>query len=155
MIYAIDSEFEKIWNLFCNTSKYQAVLNSIKKYRKSSASEIYQKELLKELGLRRVELNDLLNELYTEFQDAFTKENAYEIKDTVIWLFPKEGMKMWVIRVDELAYLPRIGETVFLPSLTRDHIGASYFDVHEIIHQIEAGVHTIEIHMNGRRNSDI
>lgn len=155
LIYAIIYEFEKIWELFSKIPKYQALLKAIKKYRKSSASEIYQKKLLKDLGLRRVELNDLLNELYAEFQDTFAKENAYEIKNTVIWLFPKEGMKMWVISVDKLAFLPRIGETIFLPSLTRDHVGASYFEVHEIIHQIEAGVHTIEIHMDGRKNSEI
>lgn len=155
MIYAIDSEFEKIWELFSNISKYQALLKTIKKYKKSSVPEIHQKDLIKELGLKRVELNDLLNELYVEFQDAFANEKAYEIKDTIIWLLPREGMNMWVISVDNLAEIPRIGETVFLPSLTRDHIGASYFKVNEIIHEIEAGVHIIEIHMSDRRNSDI
>jgi len=155
LIYAFIYEFEKIWDLFCNTSKYKALLNSIKKYRKSSVSEIYQKDLIKELGIQRVELNNLLNELYAEFQNTFINEKAYEIKNTVIWLLPGQGMNGWPISVEELAFLPRIGETVFLPSLTRNHVGASYFKVHEIIHQIEAGVHTIEIHMNGRRKSDI
>ena len=154
-MYAVDTEFEKIWELFSKIPKYQALLKAIKKYRKSSVSDIYQKDLIKELGLQRVELNNLLNELYAEFQWAFANERAYEIKDTIIWLLPGQGMTGWVFRIDQLAYIPRIGETVFLPSLTRDHIGASYFDVHEIIHHIEAGVHTIEIHMNGRRKSDI
>lgn len=125
------------------------------RYRGSIASDIYQKDLIKEVGIQRVELNNLLNELYTEFQWAFVNERAYEIKDTIIWLLPGQGMTGWVFRIDQLAYIPRIGETVFLSSLTRDHIGASYFEVHEIIHQIEAGVHTIEIHMNGGKNSDI
>jgi hypothetical protein len=97
----------------------------------------------------------LLNELYVEFQGAFVNEKAYEIKDTIIWLFPRGGMNTWVISVDHLMEIPRIGETVFLPSLTRDHIGASYFKVNEIIHEIEAGIHTIEIHMIDSRNSDI
>ena len=155
LIYAIIYEFEKIWELFSKIPKYRAILKAIKKYRKSSVSDIYQKDLIKELGLQRVELNSLLNELYAEFQWAFANERAYEIKDTIIWLLPGQGMTGWAFRIDQLEYIPRIGETVYLPSLTRDHIGASYFDVHEIIHEIEAGVHTIEIHMNGRRNSDI
>ena len=78
LIYAFIYEFEKIWDLFCNTSKYKALLNSIKKYRKSSVSEIYQKDLIKELGIQRVELNDLLNELYAEFQWTFANERVYE-----------------------------------------------------------------------------
>ena len=51
-----------------------------------------RKGLINELGVQRVELNDLLNELYTEFQNAFADEKSYEIKDTVIWLLPGQGM---------------------------------------------------------------
>ena len=48
--------------------------------------------MINELGVQRVELNDLLNELYAEFQNAVVDEKSYKIKDTVIWLLPGQGM---------------------------------------------------------------
>lgn len=71
---------------------------------------------------------------------------AYTIHKVEIQLLINDGTQNWVVSPNKLRDVPRIGETLYVPTFTRDHIGASYFRVHELIHDISEGKHVIEIH---------
>ncbi|MEX2595755.1 MAG: hypothetical protein WEC59_02410, partial [Salibacteraceae bacterium] len=133
---------------FGSDERYSALLNVLKEFRDSGNTSPYQKEILQKLNLKREDLITLMNRLYQDFQYILITEKTYPITENNILLLPVSGNDTWVIEVNHLISIPRIGETVYLPSLTSDHQGASYFRVEEIIHHIESGVHSIEIHMN-------
>lgn len=149
IIYPLVSEIDSLWKHFGSDPRYTELLTFLKEFEDSENYSPYQKDLLKALNMKRQELNTLMNELYLEFQELMSGDKAYPIKNTNILLLPRSGDEMWIVGVDQLSVIPRIGETVYLPSLTRAEFSSSYFDVKQIIHHIENGLHTIEIHMNG------
>lgn len=147
VINPIMSEIDSLHKHFESDPRYTELLTYLKEFQDNESYSPYQKDLLKVLKMKRQELNTLLNVLYREFQELMSRDKAYLIEDTNIILLARSNYNVFIVGIDQLSVIPRIGETVFLPSLTKEEFSASYFEVKEIIHHIETGIHTIEIHM--------
>ncbi|WP_409028942.1 hypothetical protein [Gracilimonas sediminicola] len=132
---------------FGDNYKYAELLAVLNAYIFKNNDFPFQKELLKSLKLKREELVQLMNELYRDFQDLMSKRESYIIQDTEIQFIARDSPEIWIVSPANLKILPRLGDTVYLPTLTRDHKGASYFKVDEIIHEISGGKHLMEIHL--------
>ncbi|MCG2587760.1 hypothetical protein [Rhodohalobacter sulfatireducens] len=141
-------EFQFLDKFLGDKSKYAPLFTELRKYQSEENSPPLQKDLLKALGMNRISLMELMNELFEEFQRQLWSPKAYNIKETEIWLLAVSNNEMEIVGIESLEWIPRIGETVFLHSLIPVKFGSSYFTVNEIIHEIGGGVHKIEIHMH-------
>lgn len=148
LVYPITYELDNLNKYFGNSRKYSELLNTLNLCFEETDEFPYQKDLLKSLKMKREALVELMNELYEDFQEFMTNEQSYSINETIILFIVTGISEIWIVGPNELKCIPRIGETVFLPTLTRDHEGASYFKVEGIIHEITGGKHIIEVHMN-------
>lgn len=151
--YPIVNELDILNQHFGASGKYAELLNALTAYITQYNEFPYQKELLKKLKLKRVELVELMNEMYWDFQDLMSHREAYIIQDTEIQFIIRDSPQIWIVSPTKLKILPRLGDTIFLPTLTRDHEGASYFKVDEIIHEISGGKHVVEIHLKSPHKS--
>lgn len=147
LIYPFTHELVSLTKHFGDTDKYADLLAVLNTYITKHNEFPLQKELLKSLKLRRAELVELMNELYRDFQDLMSHREAYIIQDTEIQFIAKDSPQIWIVSPANLKILPRLGETIFLPTLTRDHQSASYFKVNEIIHELSGGKHVVEVHL--------
>lgn len=145
--YPFTEEIDKLMKCFGDTEKYAQLLDVLSTYMTENNEFPYQKELLKRLSYSRANLVELMNDLYKDFQDFMSHNEAYTIHKTEIQFILRDKDQVWILGPGNLKILPRIGETVYLPSLTRDHQGASYFKVDEIIHEISGGKHIMEVHL--------
>lgn len=148
LIYPLTKEIEVITKNFGNYTKYTELLNVFNATLAEEDKLPYQKDLLKMLRIKRADLVELMNNLYQDFQDLMSNKEAYTIQETEIQFIVTDEDQIWIVGPESLNIIPRIGETVYLPTLTRDHRGASYFKVKEIIHEISGGKHITEIHMS-------
>ena len=147
--YPFTTEINVLTEHFGDTDKFGELLSVLNANITKHDEFPLQKELLKSLRLKRAELVELMNELYRDFQDLMSQREAYIIQDTEIQFIVRDSPQIWIVSPANLKILPRLGETIFLPTLTRDHQGASYFKVDEIIHDISGGKHVMEIHLMG------
>ncbi|WP_409028823.1 hypothetical protein [Gracilimonas sediminicola] len=145
--YPLITELENLKDKFGENDKYAELLSVLNAYITKHNEFPYQKELVKSLRIKRVELVGLMNDLYHDFQDLMSHREAYLIQDTEIQFIVRDSPQIWIVSPANLKILPRLGETIFLPTLTRDHQGASYFKVDEIIHEISGGKHVMEVHL--------
>ena len=145
--YPFTTEFVALEKHFGNNDEYAELLKLLSRYIAEQSEFPFQKDLLKSLRLKRKELMQLMNKLYRDFQDLMSKREAYVIQDTEIQFIARNSPEIWIVSPANLKILPRLGDTVYLPTLTRDHNGASYFKVDEIIHEISGGKHLMEIHL--------
>lgn len=148
LTYPFTTEIDVLKEHFGESDKYAGLLSMLNVYIAKHDEFPLQKELLKSLKLKRAELVELMNELYRDFQDLMSHREAYIIQDTEIQFIVRDSPQIWIVSPANLKILPRLGDTVYLPTLTRDHNGASYFKVDEIIHEISGGKHVMEIHLN-------
>ncbi len=139
-------ELNTLQKHFGSNPRYATLLNELDIHVSKHNELPYQKDLLRILPLKRLELIKLMNELYRDFQQFMSEKGAYIINETEIQFIINDSPQMWVVSPDKLTIIPRIGESIHIPTLTRDHIGASYFRVKEIIHDISEGKHVVEIH---------
>lgn len=145
--YSFTTESDILIEHFGDTDKYAELLSVLNANISKHNEFPYQKELLKSLKLKRQELVELMNELYRDFQDLMSHREAYAIQNTEIQFIARDSSEVWIVSPANLKILPRLGETIFLPTLTRDHQGTSYFKVDEIIHEISGGKHVMEVHL--------
>lgn len=151
LIFAFNCELSLITRLFENDPKYSSLIRELAEYEYDDDSHhIYQKDLLEKLSLSRTSLMELMNNLYKDFSMKLCQPNAYAISDTEIWLLVKFQDDYWVIGIDGLTNIPRVGED-FLISFIKNGYGSSVMGtVKQVEHQFESGKHTINIYMESR-----
>lgn len=102
-----------------------------------------QKDILKRLGLKREELMVHMNDIYQLFLDRVS--NGYPIAHTEIHLnLFSYGDGYHFIKLKDLQYLPRVGETIRVP-FARAFYGSVSATVTDIDHEFENGKHIISI----------
>lgn len=74
----------------------------------------YQKDLLKILDMSRTQLMNLMHKLYNDFQTEMCNPGAYQISDTEIWFLIKSRENYWVVGMNGLKVIPRIGDRFFV-----------------------------------------
>jgi hypothetical protein len=82
--YPFTEEIDSIFQHFGQTKKYKELLYAINTFSIKLNGFPYQKDLLKKLSLKRGELVDLMNDLYRDFQNLMSEEEAYCIHETEI-----------------------------------------------------------------------
>jgi len=103
-----------------------------------------QKEILKKLGMKRVELMAHLNDIYQMFLESVS--DGYAITHTEIHLnLFSYGDGYHFLKLKELHYLPRVGETIQVP-FARTFYGRVAATVTEVAHEFENGKHVVSIH---------
>lgn len=144
-------EIRTIYNLFKNDQKYERLLEELKKYDIEDGGPLpYQKDLLKTLGMSRIQLMNLMHELYGDFNKSLSKPKAYQISDTQITLcIETRDENYWSIGLDGLKFIPGKGETFTIPFI-RSEWSRGYFHVEKVAHVLEKGVHYINIFMNDK-----
>lgn len=147
--YILVAVLEKqiICDLFEGNEKYERLLQEIKKYDIKRDGLPYQKDLLKSLNMRRTELMNLMKDLYEDLQTKLCSPNAYNITGTEIWLFAKSTEEYWLIGLDKLDVIPRVGDHFTMQLLRGEKFSGCYFKVEEIFHEIRSGIHSIQIHL--------
>ena len=148
LIFAIVSELPLLTRLFEKDPNYSSLIRELTEYEYDDDNHLpYQKDLLKKLSLSRTALMELMNDLYEDFSMKLCQPNAYTISDTEIWLLVKFQDDHWVIGIDGLTTIPRVGEDFFI-SFIKDGYGSSVMGtIKDIEHQLETGKHTINIYM--------
>ncbi|MEX0684371.1 MAG: hypothetical protein WD098_00085 [Balneolales bacterium] len=146
LIYVFIQEYSTISRFFSSDKKYEALILELGKHNQKSEDLPFQKDLLKVLNLPRTDLISLMNDLYSDFDMRLGDTNAYLMAKTEISLILSSFDKVWVVGVNQLEVIPRIGETMLL-TFIRDAYGPGYFIVEDIIHEIQDGVHRIEVHL--------
>lgn len=94
--------------------------------------------------MSRTQLMSLMQRLYQDFHEILFKPNAYSITDTEFWLYVKTRDDYWPIGIKNMESIPRKGE-----SFTVEFVGelwdGRYLKVESVTHEIENGVHRINI----------
>lgn len=144
-------EFQTIYDLFKNDQKYESLLGELKKYNIEDRGPLpYQKDLLKILDLSRTQLMNLMHGLYNDFKKKLRKPKAYQISDTQITLCVEtRDENYWSIGLDGLKFIPNKGETFNIPFI-RSEWSWKIFNVKKVAHELEQGVHHINIFMDDK-----
>jgi len=140
-------ENKVLHKLFEGNKRYTKLLQELMKYDLDDEEPLpLQKDLLKNLGVSRTKLMNLMEELYEDFHKRLFSPNAYPIFDTEVWLFVNTWDDYWPIGIHNLKFIPRTGD-----KFTVDFIGelghARYLFVESVTHEIENGIHRINIHL--------
>jgi len=140
-------ENKVLQKLFKGKKRYANLLQELLKYDMSNDEPLaLQKDLLENLGMSRTKLMNLMEELYEEFHKRLFTPNAYPIFDTEVWLFINTRDDYWPIGIKGLEFIPSKGD-----DFTVEFIGelwdARYLRVKSVTHQIENGIHRINIHL--------
>jgi len=130
--------------LFKDDKRYEQLLDVVDKYASENEGLPYQKDLLKSMKMSRTNLMDLMQGLYEEFQTKLCSQNAYKVTNTEIWLLINSREDYWVIGVDRLNTIPRVGDS-FTIEFIRGEWGGQYFEVKKVSHELENGIHKIDI----------
>lgn len=133
--------------LFEGNKRYTKLLRELMKYDLDDDEPLpLQKDLLESLGVSRTKLMNLMEELYEDFHKRVFNPNAYPIFDTEVWLFINTRHDYWPIGLTNLEFIPREDD-----SFTVEFIGelwdARYLTVKSVTHEIENGIHRINIHL--------
>lgn|SRR5690625_2876372 len=92
----------------------------------------------------------IMRQLYNDFLKIIRTNKGYKIRETQVWYRLNSFEDYWVIGVDNLDRLPRVGETVNV-SFLRNYIERSpTCVVIDVCHELENGTHIIDIHMEDR-----
>lgn len=145
LIFAIVSELPLITRLFEKDSKYDSLIRELIEYEYNDDNHLpYQKDLLEKLALSRTALMELMNDLYEDFSIKLSDPKAYTISDTEIYLIVKIRDDLWVVGIDGLTTIPRVGEDFLIPFI-KERYGSVMATVKEVEHEICTGKHTINI----------
>ena len=86
-----------------------------------------------------------MREMYDDFCLGISRDGTYPIKETEIVVCASSVYDNdWILRPDQLAFLPNIGDWITIPFF-RDQFGGGVFKVKEISHVIENQKHIITI----------
>lgn len=109
----------------------------------------YQKDLIKELNISKARRMSLVQDMYEEFQRRICNPKAYKVTTTQVWLLVRSREDYWVIGVDGLKTIPREGDD-FVINFVRVEFGGRNFKVESVHHELEDGVHKIDISLCDR-----
>lgn len=140
-------ENKVLHKLFEGNKRYTKLLEELMKYDMNDDEPFpLQKDLLENLGVSRTKLMNLMEELYEDFHKRLFNPNAYPIFDTEVWLFINTRDDYWPIGIKDLEFIPNKGD-----DFTIEFIGelwdARYLRVESVTHEIENGIHRINIHL--------
>lgn len=138
-------ENKVLLELFQGNERYARLLQELGKYDINDDEPLpLQKDLLNKLEMSRTQLMNLMQGLYQDFHKRLFNPNAYPVLNTEIWLFVKTKDDYWPVSIKNMKFIPRKGE-----NFTVEFIGelwdARYLTVESVIHEIENGVHRINI----------
>ena len=91
-----------------------------------------------------------MRQLYDDFQEKIKTNRGYKIRETQIWYRLNSFEDYWVIGVDNLQRIPRIEESVKVTFLKNYIKYSPTFVVTDIYHELENGIHRIDILMTDR-----
>jgi hypothetical protein len=150
LIFAIVSELPLITRLFKNNPNYSSLIRELTEYEYNDDNHLpYQKDLLEKLSLSRTKLMELMNDLYEDFSIKLSDPKAYTILDTEIYLIVKIRDDLWIVGIDGLTTIPRVGEDFLIPFI-KERFGSVMATVKEVEHEIFAGKHTINIMLESK-----
>lgn len=145
LIFAINCELSLITRLFAKESKYDSLIQALTEYENCGNNRLpYQKDIIGKLSLSRTELMELMNDLYEDFSIKVSHPNAYIITDTEICLIVKIRDDHWVVGIDGLTTIPRVGEEFVIPFI-QERYGSVMATVKDIQHEFYTGKHSINI----------
>ena len=147
LMHAIVGEWSLFLQHFQDEDKYQRILGVLKQHLETYDNAPYQKDLLKQLNITRDALMVLLNDLYRDFKMALCNDERYPISKTLIFLIIRTLNDHWVIGLNGLKLLPRVGDR-FDISFVKDEIGGSLCQVTSIDHELDGGIHTVNIYLD-------
>lgn len=144
-------EKQVLCDLFETDQKYSALLQELKKHDIDDYGPLpYQKDLLKTLDMTRTQLMDLMHGLYKNFRKKLNKLNGYPISETQIYLVVEtRDENFWTLGVNKMKFIPKKGENFKIPFI-RGEWSHGYFQVKEVSHELERGVHTIDIFLSDK-----
>lgn len=148
LIKVLTFEITILSELFEGDKKYQRLLNILREYA-DIEQRLYQKDLIKILEMPRPKLMELLRGLYADFQSAVSNPGSYKISNTEFWLLAQSRTEYWVIGIDKLSHIPRVGDDFEL-WFAREKWGGCFFKVERVSHQIDNGTHRIHISLVDR-----
>lgn len=144
-------EKKVLCDLFEKDQKYSSLLQELKKHDIDGYDPLpYQKDLLKILDMSRTQLMGLMHELYEDFRKKLKKPDGYPISDTQIFLVVEtRDENFWRLGVREMKLIPKKGESFIIPFI-RGEWSHGYFQVKEVSHELEKGIHTIDIYLSDK-----
>ncbi|MCC5907179.1 MAG: hypothetical protein JJU13_13290 [Balneolaceae bacterium] len=157
LIVILIYEHHTLARLFGENENYSTLLHELARYTGDKYMDLpNQKELLKSLNISRSKLMKIMHKLYDDFLEKIKANKGYKIRETQIWYRLSSFEDYWTIGVHKLERIPRIGEHIEVPFL-RNYIKCiPTFVVTDVHHQLESGIHRIDIHMRDRlQNKDI
>lgn len=142
-------EIQTIYELFKDDQKYECLLQELAKYDIDDRSPLpYQKELLKSLDMSRTQLMNLMHNLYDDFKNELSKPKAYQILDSHVTLSVEtRDEHYWSIGLNGLKFIPHKGETFTIPFIRSEYSWRN-FQVQRVAHELEKGIHYINIFLN-------
>lgn len=133
--------------LFQGNDRYAHLLQELKKYDMDDNKPLpSQKDLLEKLDMSRTQLMKLMQGLYQDFHERLFNPDAYPISDTEIWLNVETRDEYWPIRMKDMHFIPRKGEEFTVEFIGEVWDGRSLI-VESVSHEIENGVHRINIYL--------
>ena len=149
LITVLMLEINVLNSLFRDDEKYKQLLNELTRIDNEGNGMPYQKDLTTALNINRNQLMALMQKLYKDFNTKLCAASAYPNENTEIWLLVHSREDYWVIGVNHLKYLPRVGDH-FTLNFVKGEFGGQHFKVDSIYHELENGTHSININIYDR-----